>query len=288
MGFRNVVSDASTNMPRLRKQYELWNAPGATVVEKLDRIVAAGFGGVDATVTNEGEADELGGMLRDRGLAAGYSVTVSEGDDLLVPIDLAHRMRADYLSVRVNGQLKASPEIAEILEDMFDLANDAGLPLFIETRRGTVTQDLRRTVKVVDRFKKVRFTGDFSHYAAAGLLTGGWSEDVWEHFRPIAVRCGHWVGQGGEQGTELGVGTGDAAQQYKRLWVMGMSGWLRKSHPGDVLPFTCPGEISGAAQVVKRVAEEAWAEAELATRHVEEPHGATADGQQDLTEAVAG
>ena len=78
---------------------------------------------------------------RNRGLAIGFSTRASEADDLLPLIELAHRMRADYLSVQVSGSLKASPEIAEILEDMFDLVNDAGLPLFIETHRGTVAQD---------------------------------------------------------------------------------------------------------------------------------------------------
>ena len=136
--------------------------------------------------------------------------------------------------MQVVGSLKASPEIAEILEDMFELVNDAGLPLFIETHRGTVTQDLRRTVKVIDRFKKVRFTGDFSHYALAGELTGVWSEEVWEHFRPIAARCGNWHGRisRGEQAQDdISDGRDELAQQYKKLWSIGMSAWLKNHSP---------------------------------------------------------
>src|SRR5580704_11470363 len=177
MGFRNVVNDGTTNLPRLRLQQSAWamlNQPrdGAqwSVSEKLDKIAAAGFRALDTLCPAESEVDDLSSMLRDRGLALGLSLFASEADDLLPSIELAHRMRADYLNVQVVGSLKASPEIAEILKDMFDLVNDAGLPLFIETHRGTVTQDLRRTVKVIDRFKKVRFTGDFSHYILCGEL----------------------------------------------------------------------------------------------------------------------
>lgn len=295
MGFRNVVNDGSSNAPRLRMQGSGWslgNLPrdGAqwSIVERLDRIVAAGFRGFDASCASETEADELAAMLRDRGLAIGFSARASDVDDLLAPIELAHRMRADYLSVRVIGSLKASPEIAEILQEMFELVNDAGLPLFIQTHRGSVTQDLRRTVKVVDRFKKVRFTGDFSHYALAGEMTGSWSEEVWDHFRPIAARCGHWHGGisfGQQAHNDIGDSAGELAQQFKRLWSMGMAAWLKKSQPGDVLPFTCESgpascaitDMSGReisdrweqSLIVKRLAEEAWAEAELAQAPVE-------------------
>jgi hypothetical protein len=290
MGFRNVVNDGLSNPPRLRLQQSarsLANLPRDgtqwSMVERLDRIAAAGFGGFDVSNVSEPEADELAGMLRNRGLAIGFSARALDPDDLLAPIELAHRMRADYLSVRVNGSLKASPEIAEILEDMFELVNDAGLPLFIETHRGSVTQDLRRTVKVIDRFKKVRFTGDFSHYALAGEMTGPWSEEVWDHFRPIAARCGHWHGRisfGHQAQNDIGDGLGELAQQYKKLWSMGMASWLKKSQPGDVLPFTCEldpapyavidpsgRELSDRWEqslVIKRLAQEAWADAELA------------------------
>jgi hypothetical protein len=263
MGFRNVVNDGSTNAPRLRMQCGLVTNDGE-VAGRLDGIAATGCGGVEVFCGSEHEADELARMIHDRNLAIGFTARAADADDLLLPIDLAHRMRAGYLSVQVTGSLKPSPEIAEILDDMYDLANDAGLPLFIETRRGTVTQDLRRTMKVVDRFKKVRFTGDFRQYLIAADITGVWSEEVWEHFRPIAVRCGNWMG-----GVEIVAGGGELTEQFKKLWMMGMAAWLKKSEPGDVLPVTCEG---GAIELVKRLAEDAWSAAQLSLPAAESEH----------------
>ncbi len=177
-------------------------------------------------------------MLRDRGLAIGYMAVAAKADDLLNSLELAHRMRADYLSVRVTGSLKSSPEIADVLEEMYELVNDAGLPLFIETHAGSVTQDLRRTVKVINRFKKVRFTGDFSSYVAACELGADWSEDVWDHFRQIARRCGIWHGRLGK------TVSGEMTQQIKKLWTSGMGQWLNKARPGDVLPFCCESALA--------------------------------------------
>jgi hypothetical protein len=292
MGFRNVVNDGSSNAPRLRMQQSTWalgNLPQGgqewSLPQRLDKIAEAGFTGLDTSCKTESEADELSAVLHDRGVAIGFWAQASDADDLLSPIDLAHRMRADYLSVRVSGSLKASPEIAEILEDMFDLVNDAGLPLFIETHRGTVTQDLRRTVKVIDRFKKIRFTGDFSHYVVAGEMNFPWCEEAWDHFRPIAARCGHWHGRislGQRSQDDIGDGRGESAQEFKKLWTMGMAAWLKKSQPGDILPFTCElgpapyavADLSGRelsdrwqqSLVVKRLAEEAWADAQLSVQ----------------------
>ena len=287
MGFRNVVNDGSAGAPRLRMQYSSWaltnlprEGPPWSLVESLDKIAAAGFSGFETCCRSEQEADEVAGMLRDRGLGIGYVAFASLADELLPVIELAHRMRADYVTVQVRGSMKASPEIAELLGEMYELVNDAGLPLFIETHRGMVTQDLRRTIKVVNRLKKLRFTGDFSHYIVAGRLAGKWDDDVWEHLQVIASRCGNWhgrIGSGHQVQNDIGDGSGEAAQQFKKLWSMGMTAWLKKSRPGDVLPFLCElgappysiTDLSGReisdrweqSLIIKRLAEEAWADA---------------------------
>jgi hypothetical protein len=259
MGFRNVVNDGSTNEPRLRMQLsmtglrELGGGDAASISQILDRMAAAGFSGLEANCQNEQDADELAMMLRERGLAIGFSSVAGNVDDLVNPLELSHRMRADYLSVRAPGSLKASPEIAEALEEMYELANDAGLPLFIETRAGSVTQDLRRTVKIINRFKKVRFAGDFSDYLAASQLGADWSEEVWEHFRQIARRCGNWH-------AKLDLSQSSLAQQIKKLWSLGMGEWLNRARPGDVLPFSCEPGAGGWEQclAIKRLLEDAW------------------------------
>lgn len=289
MGFRNVVNDGSSNPPRLRMQCSpqgLSQLPRGemewSITEKLDRLASLGFGGYVAQPQTEQEADHLAAMLHDRGLGIGFATTAAEADELLPAIELAHRMRADYLTARVKGSLEASPEIADLLGDMYGVANDAGLPLFIETHRGDVTQDLRRTIKVVNRFKKVRFAGDFSHYVVAGGLEGAWSEDIWDHFNQIARRCGAWKGRisfGHQIQNDIGDGSSAMPQQFKKLWTAGMAAWLGKSRPGDVLPFTCelgapPISLVDATGretsdrwdqtlVIKRLAEEAWAAAQV-------------------------
>jgi len=290
MAFRNVVNDGTQTPPRLRPQYNAWAAIGLPrgqpewpLAEKLDRLAAAGFTGFEAHTTTPQATDELRQMLRDRGLGIGFQAYPTVVDDLSPSIELAHRIGADYLTAQVFGFLKSTPEIADTLQEMYELVNDAGLPFFVETHRGRVTQDLRRTVKITRRFPKVRFTGDFSHYILACELGGTWPQEAWEAFQPIVERCGNFhgrIGYGEQIQNDIGDGTNPTCQQFKKLWTLGMTAWLRKSRPGDILPFCSelgpPGysitdlsgqELSDRWQqglVIKRLAEEAWADAVVA------------------------
>jgi hypothetical protein len=297
MKFRNVVNDGSTNPPGLRLQQSVWaminlprGAPEWSLPEKFDRALADGFSAIEAYCLDDAFADSVAGIAHEKAMKIALVMPVTTVDDLLPGIERAHRMRAEYVGLHVRGSLRASPEIADTLAEMYEIANDAGLPLFIETHRGTVTQDLRRAVKVLNRFRKIRFIGDFSHYVVAGEIENEWNEDIWDHFSQIARKVGVWhgrIGYGQQIQNDIGDGSSALAQQFKKLWTFGMSAWLAKAQPGDILPFTCElgpspysiTDLSGheisdrweQAMVIKRLAEEAWADAQAAHQTPETP-----------------
>lgn len=303
MSFRNVVNDGTQGAPRLRLQSNLWvlsrlprDGEEWSLPEKFDRIARAGFSGFEANPESEQEADELAQLCRERNIAIGLQAYPWTADDLIPRIELAHRMRAEYISAQVYASpLATAPEIADLLEEMTELVTDAGLPFFVETHRGRVTQDLRRTIKVIKKFPKIRFTGDFSHYVVAGEMVGGWGEEVWDAFRKIAKRCCNWhgrIGNGEQVQTDIGDGTNSMCQHFKKLWTLGMTEWLKKARPGDVLPFFPElgpplysitdlngREISDRWEqclVIKRLAEEAWSDAEAAHAAASAPATVTA------------
>jgi sugar phosphate isomerase/epimerase len=288
MAFRNVVNDGTNRPPRLRTQYNMWathclprGGKEWTVPQRLDRIAAAGFGGFEAQANSIEEARELKKMLNDRSLEIGFAAFGGTPEDLDKPIEFALEMGAGYITAQVFGAMKHSAEIIEILQGMYERVNGAGLPFFVETHRGRVTQDLLRTLRVIDGLDRVRFTGDFSHYVVAGELGGEWSEEIWQAFEKIAARCGNYhgrIGYGEQVQNDIGDGLNKQAQQFKKLWTLGMKHWLKQAQPGDVLPFCSelgpPGysitdldgrEISDRWEqslVIKRLAEEAFADAQ--------------------------
>ena len=48
-----------------------------------------------------------------------------------------------------------------------------GHPIYLETHRGSITQDIRRTLDAVSRFPDLRFTADFSHWYVGNDLSNG-------------------------------------------------------------------------------------------------------------------
>ena len=287
MAFRNVVNDGTKNPPRLRTQYNMWAMlklprDGAewTVEQRLDKVAAAGFGGFESADEKTYVPEERARMIRDRGLEVGFASHVTEPHEMELRIDMAKRMRADYITAQVFGSLKSTSEIVDTLGRMYEMVNGAGLPFFIETHRGRVTQDLLRTLEVMEQMPQLRFTGDFSHYVVAGEMVGSWKLEVWGAFALIAQRCGNFhgrIGFGEQVQNDIGDGRGEMAQQFKKLWSIGMKHWLSSARPGDVLPFCAelgpPGysivdlngrEISDRWEqslVVKRLIEEAFADA---------------------------
>jgi hypothetical protein len=264
MPFRNVINDGSANPPRFRLQINLNSLSRS---QQVDQIVSAGFGGVEAQFETPLEANEIAALLQERNLAIGVCAVAAEADELLPTIELAHRVRAEYLSVRVPGSLRSSPEIAEVLKDMYDLVNDAGLPLLVQTSRGSVMQDLRRTIKVLDRYKKLRLNADISGYVLAGELTSAWPDEICQHFEQIARRASGFGGRisfGNQSQDDIGAGEGELAQQFKKLWTLGFGAWLEKAAPGDVLPFTVnlASPTDAESLTIKRMAEEAWVAAQ--------------------------
>ncbi len=291
MEFRNVINDGTESAPRLRIQATAAWLTGLprqgnpwTLAEKLDQITGAGLGGLESPCSSDAEAQELSDALRQRGLAFGLCASAASVDDLPAIIELAQRSQADYITLQVPGWLKSAPQSARILKDIYSLANDAGVCVLIETHCGQITQDLRRTVKIVRRFARIRFNGDFTHYVACPGVTGTWGQELWDHFQPIARRCSAWRGRvsfGSCRQEAIGEISAEPVQQFKRLWSIGMTAWMNKATPGDILPFSIdlrpPPEAAVGpdgqelsdrweeGMLIKRLAEEAWTEARATT-----------------------
>ena len=60
-----------------------------------------------------------------------------------------------------------------------------GIPVFLETHRGRLTQDLFRTTELLVHFPDIVVTLDLSHYVVAGETLGGSEELFCAHVMPL-------------------------------------------------------------------------------------------------------
>lgn len=256
-----VVNDGSGAPPRLRTDLHLgtvWDLPawsaGPARDDDLYAIAAdAGFEGIQG-------GDPA--RCADAGLACSTFGTVREPGGLRELATMWRDVGFDCATLHIgtghDDVATASCLVAEVLA----VSDDLGLPLFVETHRATLTQDLWRTVQLVEEFDELRFNGDFSHwYTGLEMTYGDWDAKV-AFIAPVLERTRYLHGRIGDPGCiQIGL-TGSAVgppsagataddpieaadpteppsvAHFRQLWTGAARGFLATARPGDVLVFT--------------------------------------------------
>lgn len=186
----------------------------------------------------------------------------------------------DCLTLHVGWGLEDDAEIDLLVESVLLASERHRLPVYIETHRATITQDLWRTVQLTKRFPEVRFNGDFSHFYTGQEMPYGGMPTKLEFMRPIFDRVAFMHGRVGNPGC-MQVTIGDGADRppaahgvvnflddFKAIWIHAMLGFLRHAGPGDCLIF-CPELLSGAHYYARRFPDGAGGFVEESDRYRE-------------------
>ena len=158
---------------------------------------------------------------------------------------LARSLRDDgYVcgTVHVAWGIEDDATVDALVEDIIIASESEGLPLYIETHRATITEDMWRTVKLVERFPEIRFNGDFSHYYTGHEMVYGDFDAKLSFLSPVFDRVRFIHGRIGNPGSmQVAVrGIDDPAPyiaHFRELWTRSMLGFLRTAKPGDYLTF---------------------------------------------------
>jgi hypothetical protein len=135
--------------------------------EQVKEIAAAGFDGAAVEFDDEKTARNTTAILRERGLrwfAAAYPTTVEE---LKPTIELVHNLGADlcdHINLQPNVRPLTPLECIPYLVGWQELADDAGIALYVETHRDRMTTDLHFTVQLINALPNLKLTADLSHF----------------------------------------------------------------------------------------------------------------------------
>lgn len=216
--------------------------PGSVTPAQFRLLAADGFEGVQLTNDSAAPVDA---PLRYCGL--GRVNIPSEADGVAA----RHSERGDLcITIHAGWGLEDESESFRLVEAILTASNIHRLPVFIETHRATITQDVWRTVQIAKRFPEVRFNGDFSHYyCGQELVYGNWNEKL-EFMEPIFERIGFIHGRIASPGCmqvpidarpsvrpRQAHGVVNYLDHFKELWIRAMRGFLRTASQGDVLIF---------------------------------------------------
>ena len=131
-----------------------------------------------------------------------------------------------------------------LIESVLNASERYGVPLYVETHRATVFQDMWRTVEFVRTFPELRFNGDFSHwYTGLEMVYGGFERKL-AFIAPVLERVRFLHGRIGNPGSiQVDVGDGDERRHpyvahFRAMWIQACKGFLSAARPGDYLCFT--------------------------------------------------
>ncbi len=243
----HFFNDGSGDAPKLKVYLNLDNLvdlradtiwPGVEGLALYRRLMHDGFEGVQLTTNDPPLA---GAPIPHCGLDR--INTAAEADT----IASRHAERGDRcLTVHVGWGLEDDNDVYRLVEAILDASEKHRLPIFVETHRATITQDVWRTVQITRKFPEVRFNGDFSHYyCGLELVYGDWAEKL-DFMGPIFARVGFMHGRIASPGciqvpvvANLARANGSPSylDHFKELWTLAMLGFLRAAVRGDVLIF---------------------------------------------------
>ncbi len=240
------VNDASQAPPRLScwlnegnlGDLPAWSqAPTGSPADIAAAVKAAGFEGMQGYDT---KACREAGLLTCSG---GRIDTVHGAHKLVTSAQEAGHLCA---TVHVGGGNEDDDVIDRLVESVIEASTANAFPIYIETHRATITQDMWRTVQMVHRHPGIRFNGDFSHWYTGLEMPYGNFDAKLDFIQPVFDRVAFMHGRIGNSGSmqvpvtvspALPESAGSYLDDFRVMWTRAMQGFIENAGPGDVLIF---------------------------------------------------
>ncbi len=221
--------------------------PGLQGAEREARLLADGFEGVQQSGP---EPIPAGSRLHWCGSGR---ISVPADADPLAALhkDVGH----ECLTVHAGWGIEDDHEVDRIVEAILRASDRHHIPIYIETHRSTLAQDMWRTVHITKRFPEIRFNGDFSHFYTGQEMKYGDFDAKLDFLQPVFDRVRFMHGRiGNPCCMQVPVGDGmsrpaqatgevDYLAQFRQLWTRAFAGFLRNAAPEERLIF-CPEILS--------------------------------------------
>ncbi|WP_263411217.1 hypothetical protein [Terriglobus tenax] len=175
------------------------------------------------------------------GLGAAMTGHINCAQDAIRLATEARLAGLECISVGVGTGLEEDDAAVRLIESVLNASAKYSVPLYVETRRATLFQDMWRAVHFHRRFPALEFNGDFSHwYTGQEMVFGGFEEKL-AFLLPLlgCVRFLH--GRIGDSETmQIDLGNGDISlhpdiAHFRALWKRVFTGFLTAE--GTKQPF---------------------------------------------------
>ena len=238
-------------MHQLRVYQSLWameELPGIDLDGDLPggikRILDAGFNGVGVNLARTARVNQAAMILKGRGLDWEAQALVRDGDELARRLDQALALGgAHHLNIQIANGPATLEEACALVETMLGVTRGSPLPVFFETHRGRLTNDLFLTTGLLRAFPDLRLTGDLSHYATTHEMILPIEPQIGPRMDEVIARCAAFhLRVAGAHQIQVSIEAPQHAawrDQFYAWWAQGMRGWLSRARAGESLAVMC-------------------------------------------------
>jgi hypothetical protein len=202
-------------------------------IERFEMIAARGYAGVQ-----DGNVE----LTRAHGLKLTTSARIVQPEEAERVATTTLEAGADAVTLHVGTGFEDDATMDELLKAILEASQKHAVPMYVETHRATITQDVWRTVQAVKRFPELRFNLDFSHWYTGHEWVYGDTEAKLEFIAPVLDRVRYVHGRiGNSSNMQVTLDDPDMARHvawFRRVWTRAMNGFLSTAQPGDVFVFT--------------------------------------------------
>src|SRR5436305_1522745 len=182
------TNDGSQNPPRLRVDINganIFGLPATSSLHGNDRAILqtvklAGFEGI--------QTGAKAALCRELGLRVTCSGRIDAPSDAETRVAEAQQVGADCCTVHIGTGLEDDAAVFRLVEAALAASDKHRFPVYIETHRATITQDMWRTVQLTKKFPEIRFNGDFSHWYTGAEMVYGDIEAKFQFIQPVVDR----------------------------------------------------------------------------------------------------
>lgn len=211
--------------------------------DSVAMIAAAGFDGVSADWTNRADVRRLSALLKAEGLSAEGLCFPRTVDDLKPILDNAVEFGLHHICAQPDVRPPRLQECIPLLDGWRRLAEEARVPLYFETHRGRMTNDLHFTLDLLDCFPDLKFVADLSHYVVEREMLLPIPDEHQAMLRRILDSAGAFHGRvSSSEQIQLELlfpHNRPWVEQFLDWWGQGFRSWCEAADAGDTLAFTC-------------------------------------------------
>lgn len=272
-------------MQKLLVLQSLWamqnlrGAPGMRPLEDdVARIKAAGFDGFGSMLEDDETARRASALAAAEGLVLEGLALPTNLDQVEAAIERAGRFGIHHLNLQLRMLPRTLEEASGLIAAIQRLIGQADVPVYIETHRGRLTNDLLFTLELLERHPDLRLLADLSHYVVARELE--LPIDPVADQQILTVLDHAWAFHGRVAGSGQVQLPLSYAQhrpwidQFVAWWSAGFASWRKRAASDAELTFVCelgpqPYAISGPdgedltdrweeSLVLRDLARQAW------------------------------